>query len=370
MRCSNCTASLGGMTRVHHPPFPRRAFLRQAGRWAGVGALAACALRSSPATSTSINSPLSVTVALAAPHAMAHLPLLLAHTLGYLQAEGLVVEWFHPSTENQVVSAVLRGRASVAACSYAHTLQQHARGGDLQSFLLQLRTPQEVVGASLKTLGHYRSPADLAGRRVGVLASAAPGHLVVGRLLQSAGFKPGDASLVVAETADELLNRYRAGELDVLSVSDPVVTLLEQRGEIRILADTRSLHGTREVLGGPVPGGALCAPSTWVSSHPAVCQALANGVVRALKWLQTAGPADLIKALPDAAMGADRALYLAAFDKARGAYSPDGLLSADAAQATFNLHARLDPGFQGASVVLPRTYTNQFAAKAKSRYRA
>ncbi len=358
------------MPLLPNPHFSRRAFLRQAGLWAGGGTLAACALGTFPALAVSANGPLPVTVALAAPHAMAHLPLLLAHTLGYFQAEGLAVEWFHQTTEHQVVNAVLRGRAAVAACTFAHTLQQQARGGDLQSFLLELRTPQEVVGASLKTLGRYRTPADLAGRRVGVLASAAPGHMVLGRLLQSAGLKPGDVSLVVADTAEELLARYRAGELDALSVNDPLVTLLEQRGEIRVLADTRSVHGTRELLGGPVPGGTLCAPSAWVAANPLVCQALANGTVRALKWLQTAGPADLVKALPEAAMGADRVLYLFAFDKARDAYSPDGLLSVDAARAALSAHARLDVAFDGTGIALPRTYTNQFALKAKARFRA
>ena len=171
-------------------------------------------------------------------------------------------------------------------------------------------------------------------------------------------------------SAAELLARYRAGELDVLSANDPLVTLLEQRGEIRVLADTRSVHGTQALLGGPVPGGALCAPAAWLSQQPDTAQALTHGAVRALKWLQTAGPADLIKALPEPVMGADRALYLAAFDKARGAFSPDGVLHPEAARAALTVHARLDPALQVADIALAATYTNQFSLKAKTRFRA
>lgn len=349
----------------------RRAFLRRAGRLAGGVTLAACAL--APLAAVPIPAPdqaAPVTIALAQPHSMAHLPLLLAQALGFFRAEGLQVELLNHGTEDRAVQAVVRGQASVVACGYTSLFGLHARGGDLQSFSLQLRAPQVVLGASLKTLGHYRTPADLRGKRVGVLTSAAHGHMVWGALLHSAGLRPSDVSLVATEGADELLARYRAGEVDALCVNDPLMTLLEQRSEIRVLADTRSVHGTRELLGGPVPGGALCAPASWLSSHSKTCQALTHGVVHALKWLQTAGPADLVKALPESVMGVDKVLFLAAFDKARGAFSSDGLVSPEAAQAAWLVNARLDPSLLDARVSVARTYTNLFASKAKTRFRA
>jgi len=301
---------------------------------------------------------------------MVHLPLLLAQNLGYFQAEGLRVEFVEHATEERAMLAALRGHASVVACSYAHALTLSARHMGLQAFLLQSRAPPVVLGTSLKTLGHYSSPADLRGRRVGVLASNAPGSMVLGMVLQNAGLQTNDASLVVADGAAELVSRYRAGDIDALSLNDPLVTMLEQRGEIRVLADTRSVHGTREVLGGPVPGCALCVTPDWLIREPALCQSLAYAVVHALKWLQTAGPGDLLKALPDTAVGADRALYLAAFEKARDGFSSDGLLPPDAARAALEVQLRLDPALRDARVNLARTYTNQFALKAKARFRA
>jgi NitT/TauT family transport system substrate-binding protein len=371
MRCSKCTVSLGGMptsTQLHRA---RRAFLHRAGRLAGGLTLAACALTPLAAVPTQGPdlSP-TVTIALAQPHSMAHLPLLLAQTLGYFRLEGVHVELVNHGTEERALQAVVRGQATVAACGYTSLFGLHARGGDMQSFSLLLRAPQVVVGASLKTLGHYRTPADLLGKRVGVLASAAHGHMVWGALLQSAGLRPSDVSLVATEGADELVARYRAGELDALCINDPLMALLEQRSEIRVLADTRSVHGTRELLGGPVPGGALCAPAPWLTAQSKTGQALTNGVVHALKWLQTAGPADLVKALPESVMGVDKVLYLAAFDKARGAFSSDGLVSPEAAQAAWQVNARLDPALLGARVSLNRTYTNLFASRAKTRFRA
>ena len=135
------------------PAHPRRAFLRHAGLWAVGTALSPTAWPAAPLW--------PVTVAVAQPHAMAHMPLVLAHALGYFQGEGLQVTLISHATEDSAVQSVLQGRAAVVACTYAHTLSQHALGGDMQAFLLQLRAPQVVLGASLKTLGHYRSPADL-----------------------------------------------------------------------------------------------------------------------------------------------------------------------------------------------------------------
>lgn len=308
-------------------------------------------------------------VALAQPQALTHLPLVLAQVLGFFETEGVSLQWVPSATEGAALQAVEQGQADVAACAYGHMLDQHKRGADWQAFLLQLRAPQVVLGVSLKTLAHYRSPADLKGRRVGVLASVSPGHMVLGSVMQASGLNPGDVSLVALPSADELLVRYRAGALDALSASDPLVTLLEQRGEIRVLADTRSVHGTQELLGGPVPGMALCAPTAWLLAQTELAQAASYAVVRSLKWLQTAGPADLLKAVPEALIGPDRALYLAAFEKARGAVSPNGMLDASAVRAAFNVHARLDRALLGAGIVLERTYTNRFAEKAKSRFR-
>ena len=49
-------------------------------------------------------------------------------------------------------------------------------------------------------------------------------------------------------------------------------------------------------------------------------------MVHALKWLQTAGPSDIIKAVPESYMLGDRGLYLAAFNKVRDALAVDGLM--------------------------------------------
>ncbi|MHB8950611.1 MAG: ABC transporter substrate-binding protein, partial [Rhodoferax sp.] len=99
-------------------------------------------------------------------------------------------------------------------------------------------------------------------------------------------------------------------------------------------------------------------------------QALTNAIVHSLKWLQTAGPSDIIKVVPEAYFLRDRAVYLAAFNKIREAISPDGVIPEDGPQTAARVQARLDPSFKLGNIDLNKTYTNVFAVKAKQRFNA
>ena len=91
----------------------------------------------------------------------------------------------------------------------------------------------------------------------------------------------------------------RSGQIDAISNTDPVMTMLEQKGDVKIVSDTRTLKGTRDVFGGPMPAACLYAPVDFIQKNPNTCQALANAIVHGLKWLQTAGPSDIIRTVPE-----------------------------------------------------------------------
>src|SRR4051812_39346056 len=121
------------------------------------------------------------------------------------------------------------------------------------------------------------------------------------------------------------------------------MTMLEQKGDVKIITDTRTLKGTHEVFGGPMPAACLYAHAEFVQKNPNTCQALANAIVHGLKWLQTAGPSDIIKTVPDSYLLGDRALYLASFNKVREAIALDGLVPEEGARTALKALASLDP---------------------------
>lgn len=299
-----------------------------------------------------------------------YLPLTIAEQLGYFKAEGLELYIRDFDGGSQALKAALAGTADVVSGAYEHTIGLQARGQAYQAFVLQGRAPQIAMGVSPKTLPHYRQLSDLKGRRIGVSAPGSSTNMVANLVLARAGIRPHEVQFVGVGTSAGALKAFRTGEIDALSNIDPVMTVLEKSGEIRIVSDTRTLKGTRDVFGGPMPAACLYASQAFIERHPATCQALANGVVHALKWLQTAGPSDIIKAVPESYMLGDRGLYLAAFSKVRDALAVDGLMPEAGPPTALRSLALVDELVRADRIDLARTYTNTFAQRAKLKYRA
>ena len=81
-----------------------------------------------------------------------------------------------------------------------------------------------------------------------------------------------------------------------------------------------------------MPAACLYAPQSFIDKNPRTAQALTNAIVRANKWIQAAGPGDIIKAVPESYLLGDRAVYIDAFLAAKGALSPDGMIPREGAR--------------------------------------
>jgi len=236
--------------------------------------------------------------------------------------------------------------------------------------VLQGRAPQIAMGVSTKTMAGYKSVADLKGKRIGVSAPGSSTNMVANLVLSRAGLKAGDVSFIGVGTAAGALAALRSGQIDAISNVDPVMTMLEQKGDVRIIADTRTLKGTLDTFGGPMPAACLYAPEDFLKKNPNTAQALANAIVHGLKWLQTAGPSDIIKTVPETYLLGDRGLYLASFNKVREAIALDGLIPEEGARTALKALASFDPTVKADKIDLAKTYTNEFSRKAKDKFKA
>lgn len=299
-----------------------------------------------------------------------YLPLTIAERLGYFAAEGLDVVVRDFSETGQALQAVLTGAAHVVSGPYSNTIGLQMRGQQLRSFVLQGRTPQLVLGVSQQTMSGFRHLRDLRGRRLAVTSLGSASHRIARLLLGRAGLAPQDVNFQVFAGPAATVAAFRSGQVDAICYHDPLITQLEQSGELRVVADTRTMRGNAEVFGGPLPAGSLCASSEFVSENPRQCQAMASAMVHALKWLQTAGPSDLNKTVPESYFQGDRSLYLAAFSRARESWVPDGLMPESGPQTAVRMLAQFGDAQQLQRVDLARTFTNEFARVAKARFRA
>jgi NitT/TauT family transport system substrate-binding protein len=243
-----------------------------------------------------------------------------------------------------------------------------AKGQRLRAFVLQGRAPQIVLGVNPKTMPDFKAVADLKGKKIGVTAPGSSTNVMANFVLAKAGIKPTEVSYIGVGTASGAVAAMRSGQIDAISNLDPVITLLTRSGDLKIVSDTRVVAESDKVFGGPMPAACLYTPQTFVDKNPATVQALANAIVRANKWIQQAGPADIIKTVPESYLLGDRAVYIDAFLAAKGALSPDGLIPEAGPETARRALASIDPEIDKATLDLKAVYTNDFVRRANTKY--
>ena len=306
-----------------------------------------------------------ITIAVGGKSSLYYLPLTIAEQLGFFKSAGLEVEIIDFAGGSRAMQAVTEGAADVVSGAFEHTINLQSRGKKYQSFVLQGRAPAISLGISSKTMPEYKSVADLKGKRIGISAPGSSTNMVANLILARAGLKPGDVGFVGVGTASSALMAWRNGQIDAMSNADPVMSILEQKGELRIVADTRTLKGSVDIFGGAMPAGCLFAAAEFIQKNPNTVQALTTAMVRSLKWLQTAGPSDLIKTVPESYLLGDRASYLAAFNKVHEVISPSGLMFDEGPRTALKVLSRLDSTFRADKIDINAAYTNAFAKKAQ-----
>lgn len=311
-----------------------------------------------------------VHIAVGGKSAFYYLPLTIAEQLGYFKDEGLQVKISDFAGGSQALRAVVGGSAEVVSGAYEHTISLQGKKQYLQAFVLQGRLPQIALGVSAGRVAQFKSYKDLKGMKIGVSAPGSSTHNLVKQLATKAGLDPSrDVAIVGVGVGAAAIAAMRSGQIDAISNVDPVMTKLELEGVVKVVADTRSVKGTQEVWGAPLPAGCLYAPVEFLQKYPNVAQALANAMVRADKWIAGAGATDVAKVVPESYLLGDRALYLFSYDKVKEAISPDGMISDAGAKATLAALRRFDPAVAAAQIDLARTYTNEFARKANQKYK-
>lgn len=309
-----------------------------------------------------------LTIAVGGKNLLYYLPLTIAEQRGYFKAEGLDVTIVDFSGGARALQAVVGGSADVVSGAFEHTVNMQAKGQRMRAFVLQGRAPQIVLGLNPKTMAQYKSPADLKGKKIGVTAPGSSTNVMVNFFLAKAGLKPSDVSIIGVGATQGAVAALRAGQIDAISNLDPVITLLQRSGDLKIISDTRVVAEADKVFGGPMPAACLYAPQTFLDKHPQTVQALTNAMVRADKWIQSAGPSDIITNVPESFLLGDRAVYIDAFLAAKGALSPDGMIPDKGAETALRALASIDPEIAKAKIDLSAVWTNDYVKKANAKY--
>ncbi|MFP5399521.1 MAG: ABC transporter substrate-binding protein [Gammaproteobacteria bacterium] len=330
---------------------------------AAAGALAAPALLRAQA----LEKP-KATIAVGGKNLLYYLPLTVAEQLGYFKDEGLDIGIVDFAGGARALQAVVGGSADVVSGAFEHTVNMQSKGQAMRAFVLQGLAPQIVLGINPKTMPDFKTVADLKGRKIGVTAPGSSTNVTVNFLLAKAGLKPSDVSIIGVGASQGAVAAMTSGQIDAISNLDPVITLLQRGGNLKIASDTRDPREAERVFGGPMPAACLYAPQPFIDRHPNTVQAMTNAIVRADKWIQAAGAGDIIKVVPEAYLLGDRAVYIDAFLAAKKALSPDGMIPERGPDTALRALASVDAKLAEARLDLKAVYTNDFVRKANAKY--
>ena len=309
-----------------------------------------------------------VTIAVGGKNLFYYLPLTIAEQLGYFKAEGLDATIVDFAGGSRALQAVVGGSADVVSGAFEHTVNMQFKGQPMRAFVLQGAAPQIVLGVNPKTMANFKTVADLKGKKIGVTAPGSSTNVLVNFVLAKAGLKPSDVSIVGVGASNGAVAAMRAGQIDAISNLDPVITLLQRSGDLKIVSDTRIVSEAEKVFGGPMPAGCLYCPQPFIDKNPNTVQALANAMVRANKWIQAAGPSDIINNVPEAYLLGDIELYKLALQGNKEALSPDGRIPADGPATALNALAAFASNFPKDKIDTSKVWTNEFADKANQKY--
>jgi len=303
-----------------------------------------------------------LTLAVGGKTALYYLPLTICERLGYFKEQGLEVTINDFRGGAQSLQALVGGSVDVVTGAYEHTIRMQAKGQDIRAVIELGRFPGIVVGVRKEK--SYKSAADLKGMKIGVSAPGSSTNFFVMYLMSKAGLKPADASYIGVGIGPSAVAAIKKGEIDALSNLDPMITKLEQDGDIKVVADSRSEDGTRAIFGGSNPAAVLYVKQDFIDKNPATVQALVNAFYKTLQWLDKATPEEIAATVPEDYFLGDKALYVAAVKANKPAYSRTGVIPPAGMKSAADMLLAFDDELKNANVDLAKTFDGRFVAKA------
>ena len=293
-----------------------------------------------------------------------YLPLTIAERKGYFKEQGLDVEIQDFAGGAKSLQAMIGGSVDVVTGAYEHTIRMQAKGQDVRAVLELGRFPAITVSVKTSKAGGYKTPADFKGMKIGVTAPGSSTNLLMNFVLAKAGLTSADVSFIGVGNGASAVAAMRNGQIDAISHLEPVTSMLERGGDVKVVVDTRTEEGTRALFGGSNPAAVLYAKNSFIEKNPATMQAATNALYKALVWLKSATPEDIADAVPEEYLLGDAALYIAAVKASKDAYSVTGLIPEAGMKSTNDMLVQFDEELKGSAVDVSKTFVPVFALKA------
>lgn len=308
----------------------------------------------------------SLTIAVGGKALVYYLPLSIAELKGFFKEEGLDVKIVDFAGGSKALQAVVGGSADVCSGAFEHTISLQNRRQTYTAFVMQGRAPMITLGVSTKNMPDYKEPADLKGKKIGVTAPGSSTNMLVDFFLSQHGLKSSDVSIIGVGAGTGAVNAIRSGQVDAISNVDPVISTLEHEGLLNAIADTRKLEDSEAIFGGPMPSSCLYASQKFIADNPKTCQALANAIIKADKWIHEASIEEIMETVPEQYLLGNPDVYRRALEASREALSPNGMIDAEGPSTALKALDAFNDDIKADSIDLSKTWTDRFVAKTSS----
>ena len=256
------------------------------------------------------------------------------------------------------------GSVDLVTGAYEHTIRMQAKGQDIRAVLELGRFPGIAIGVSKAKAATYKGPADLKGMKIGVTAPGSSTNMMANFVLAQAGLTPQDASFIGIGSAASALAAIRNGQIDAISHLEPVLSMLEKDGDIKVVIDTRTEEGTRALFGGSNPAAVLYIKKEFIDKNPNTVQAATNALYKALQWIAKATPEEIAATVPEEYLLGDKTLYMLAVKNSKPTYSLTGIIPEAGMKSANDMLVKYDEELKGTNVDLTKTFDGRFAKKA------
>ncbi|MEU8635472.1 ABC transporter substrate-binding protein [Amycolatopsis sp. NPDC048633] len=197
-----------------------------------------------------------------------------ARSAGYFGAEGLQVELVTIKSATEAVPKLKTGELDFAFGNWSSFIAAQAEGAaDIRTVADGLQAKPGMTALVAMPQSPITSPKDLPGKSVGVNALVGNVTLTSKAVIKADGADPAQVQFKVIPTANAL-NALQTGQIDVMSLQEPNLTMAKQKLGVKVVAD-RAI--------GPVADFSISgyvAPANFVKDNPKTTAAFARAMAK------------------------------------------------------------------------------------------
>ena len=295
-----------------------------------------------------------------------YLPAVLTQRLGYFDAEGLNVTLLSEPAGVEAADEMLAGAVQGVIGFYDHNIDLQALGKYTESVVQLSRVPGEVELVSTQH-PEIRSVADFKGRVIGVTGLGSSTDFLTKYLLLDAGVKLSEVTPLPVGAGDTLIAAMRHDQIQAAMTTEPTVSRLLKTGQARVLVDMRDDAGTTAALGGIYPATCLYMETSWVNTHKATVQKLANAFVKTMHFIHLHSAEEISALMPTDFYVGDRVMYVNALASGKAMFTEDGRMPEGGPENVLAVLSRIGSRVRDKPIDLAGTYSTEFVDAANAR---